>query len=143
MPVAITELPRIVETLTVDGRPQFFVLPYDGSVRFVAAVSAGQAPDVVSVLDHGGEHVFVILPNDWYRVYIVGLDIAGEVDEAHYLDVHEEVKFAVEQGGLRSGTHHYLIQGYFERREVRFPATGSAFARRDRAATVVNELRQG
>jgi hypothetical protein len=141
MPVAITGLPRIVETLTVDGRPQFFVLLYNEFVGFVVAASARHAPDVVSVLDHGGEHVFVVLPNDGYRAYIVGLDISGEVDEVHYLGRHTDVKVAVQQGALRSGTQHYLIQGYFERREVRIPAAGSASAGRDRAAALLDEVR--
>jgi hypothetical protein len=124
MKVAIAQLPRIVEILTVDGTPRFVVLLYREFVRFVVAASGGYAPDIVSILDHGGEHVFVILPSDHYRMYIGMLDICDQVDESHYLEKHSDVRAAVAQGRLDSGTQHYLISGYFERREVRFPMAG-------------------
>jgi hypothetical protein len=124
MTVAITLLPRIVETLSAAVTQDFVILRYDEFVRFAVAASAGRVPDVVAVLDHADEHVFVILPIDRYRTYISTLDITGGVDEVHYLDKHKDVKGAIEQGRLHSGTQHYRIQGYFERREVRFPAVG-------------------
>jgi hypothetical protein len=124
MTIPITQLPRIVETLAVNGKPQFVILQYDEFVKVAAAASGRHTPDLVSVLDHGGEHVFVILTSDSHRMYISTLDISGEVDEAHYLNKHKDVKATIDQGRLRSGTQHYLRQGYFERREVRFRAPG-------------------
>lgn len=124
MTVGIAQLPRIVETLSISGKPQFVVLYYNEFVRLAAAAPGRHAPDIVSVLDHGDEHLFVILTSDSHRMYISTLDISGEVDEAHYLDKHKDVKAAIEQGRLRSGTQHYLRQGYFERREVRFRTLG-------------------
>jgi MoaA/NifB/PqqE/SkfB family radical SAM enzyme len=50
-------------------------------------------------------------------------DIAGTVDERHYLATHPDVRAAVDQGHLQSGTEHYIISGYFERRAVKFPRT--------------------
>ena len=124
MKVAIRQLPRIVEILAVNGEPQFVVLQYDEFVRLAAVASGPRTPDIVAILDHGGEHVFVVLSSDHHRRFIGMLDVAGEIDEAHYLDKHKDVKIAIDQRRLRSGTQHYLRQGYFERRDVRFPAAG-------------------
>ena len=138
MAVAINRLPQIVDTLSVNGRPEFFVLHYDEFVRFVIVASGGLALDVVSILDCDGKHVFAILRGDHYATYIPMLDVFGEVDEAHYLDKHRDVKAAVSRGELRNGTQHYLIQGYFERREVRFPAESQVCSGGIRAMFISN-----
>lgn len=121
MAVAISELPRIVEVLSAIDRPLFVILEYDEFVRFVVAASGGLAPDIVSVVDYRGEHAFVVLPWAHYRTYIGLINVLGEINETHYLERHYDVRAAVEQGSLASGTSHYLMQGYFERREVQFP----------------------
>src|ERR1700690_3566821 len=119
MTVLISQLPRVVETLRVNGEDQFVILPYDEFVKFVVAASAGNAPNIVSILDFGGEHAFVIIPAGHYRMYIGMLDISGEIDDAYYLGRYEDVNAAVARGEIRSGTQHYLMAGYFERRDVR------------------------
>jgi hypothetical protein len=121
MAIPISGLPRIVETLGVDDTVRFVVLAYDEFVTFVAEALPATAPDVVAVLDHRGEHAFAIVLLGGLAEYIKALDIAGTVDERHYLAAHPDVGAAVDQGHLRSGTEHYIISGYFERRAVKFP----------------------
>jgi hypothetical protein len=119
--IAITELPKIIDLLLVDGEPCFVVLMYNQFVKFAAIASPNSSPDVVSVLNYNKEHAFVIISYDEFRRYIKKLDVVGDIDETHYLERHKDVKIAIEQGMLRSGTQHYILQGYFERREVRIP----------------------
>ncbi len=121
MAIPITRLPRIVETLAVDDTVHFVVLPYDEFVTFVADASPAGAPEVVAVLDHRGEHAFAVVRLNCFAEYIKALDIAGTVDERHYLTANTDVKAAVDAGHLRSGTEHYIIAGYFEGRAVKFP----------------------
>jgi hypothetical protein len=135
MTVAITELPKIIKTLQVNETPYFFVILYDQFVKFVVAasetvVSASEivvaasetkVPDVAAVLDFDKEHVFIIVGCGEFRSYVRRLDIAGNVDEEHYLNKYPDIKIAVDQGVLISGTHHYVEQGYFEGREAKFP----------------------
>jgi hypothetical protein len=115
MTVAITELPKIIKTLQVNETPYFFVLLYDQFIKFVVAASETKVPDFDK------EHVFIIVECEEFRSYLGRLDIAGNVDEEHYLSKYPDVKIAVDQGLLINGTHHYVGQGYFERREVKFP----------------------
>ena len=120
MAIPISRLPRIVETLLVDGATQFVVLEYEEFVTFVADTAPARAPEVVAVLDHRGEHAFVILPFIPFTSFVTTLDFSGTIDERHYLTAHPDVRAAVDQGRLQSATRHYIISGYFERRAVRF-----------------------
>jgi hypothetical protein len=79
-------VPNIVETLAVDNAPHFVVLAYGEFVTFVADASPMRAPDVVAVLDHQGEHAFAVVRFNDYVAYVRTLDIAGTIDERHYLD---------------------------------------------------------
>jgi hypothetical protein len=121
MTVTVADLPRIAEILHVDATPYFLVFPYTPYVRFVVAASPWSAPNVVALLDVAGEHAFVVVRCEDFRSYLGQLDISGSVDEAHYLAKHADVRLAVERGQLRSGTQHYLISGYFERRVALLP----------------------
>lgn len=123
MTIAITRLPRIVEILAVGDVAQFVVLDYNEFVEFVADASAANAPDAVAVLDHGGDHAFVVLLLASFAAYIRKLDIVGGVDERHYLTAYPDVKAAIDDGRLQSGTQHYIIAGYFEKRAVKYRDT--------------------
>jgi hypothetical protein len=122
LPVA--DLPTIVEVLTVGAEPRFVVLQYRDFVRFAAIAEAKYAPDVVSVLDVGGDHAFVVIGYEGLRRSLLSLEITGDIDERAYLERHRDVAAAVARGALRCGAEHYIIQGYFERRIVRFPGAG-------------------
>jgi hypothetical protein len=128
--VAASLLPEIVNLLRVGRAPGFVVLRYAGFVNFAAAAGDVQAPDVAAVLDcranhkaeHEAEHEFAVLRVAAYRQFLSRAHLTGEVDEAHYRDRHPDVAAAITQGRVASATRHYLVQGYFERRAVRFPA---------------------
>ncbi len=47
------------------------------------------------------------------------LEVYGGVDEEHYLEKNPDVRAAVEDGRLPSGSHHFIISGYFEKREAK------------------------
>jgi hypothetical protein len=121
MAVAITLLPKIIEILRVNDQPHFLVFAYDQFVPFAAAAGAENgAPDVVAALDRDKEHVFVVVRCDEFRAFLSRLEIVGAIDEGHYLRKHPDVKASLDQGQLSSGTFHYVNQGYFEQRDVRF-----------------------
>jgi hypothetical protein len=122
MRIEITELPRIAGLLSVEKTPHFVVLPYEPFVLWVARAPQVSTPDVAAVLDTHGEHQFIVILYEEYRKYLGHVEVAGRIDEVHYLARHEDVSAAVSHGALRSGTDHYLIQGYLERREARLPA---------------------
>jgi hypothetical protein len=121
MAVAITKLPKIIEILTANNRPQFLVYEYDQFAEFVASCSENNAPNVAAVLDHNNEPVFVVVRWDEFRAYVGRIDICGTVDEEHYRMRHPDVKAAIGRRRLRSATQHYIAHGYFEQREARFP----------------------
>ena len=123
MPIPISRLPLIVQTLAVGDATQFVVLGYEAFVTFVADTAPARAPDVAAVLDHRDEHAFVILLFNQFTAYIKTLEISGTIDERHYLTVHPDVRLAVDRGHLQSATEHYIIAGYFERRTVKFQRT--------------------
>jgi hypothetical protein len=118
--LALTELPPIVEILSAGAEGGLIVLRYPDFVRFVARALPVPAPDVTAVLDHGDEHAFAILALSDYQSHIRKLCITGNIDEQHYLTKYPDIAAAVRAGQLTSGTYHYIIQGYFERREVKF-----------------------
>jgi hypothetical protein len=122
LPVA--DLPKIIEVLAVGDEPRFVVLQYRDFVRFAARAEAQDAPDVISVLDVGDDHAFVVVGYEALRRALLDLEITGEIDERAYLERHGDVAAAVARGALRCGAEHYIIQGYFERRMVRFPGAG-------------------
>ncbi len=123
MGLAITDLPTILDVLHVSGAPNFVVLRYRDYIRFAALAGTDHAPEVVSVLDAGGEHEFVIVAFDAYWRGLISLDIVGHIDEASYLAWNPDVATAVERGEVTSGNDHYLFQGYLERRRATLPAT--------------------
>ena len=51
-----------------------------------------------------------------------------DFDEAHYLDLHDDVREAVEGGGLASGFDHYVTAGRAERRTARRIASAAGVA---------------
>lgn len=124
MPIALTDLPEIVEVLTVDAAPCFIVLRYPHCVRLAAAAEGLAIPDLVATLDAGAEHRFVILRHDDYRDFVTRIPVEGRIDEAHYLEKYEDVRRAVALGLLPDATAHYVVQGYLERREMRLPRKG-------------------
>lgn len=116
----IADLPKIVEVLSVGEEPKFVVLTYRDFVRFATAVSAEHAPDVITVLDAAGEHEFVVIAYEGLRSALLRLDINGGIDERAYLERYTDVADAVARGALACGAEHYVLQGYFEQRMVRF-----------------------
>jgi hypothetical protein len=118
--LALTELPPIVEILSVGVEGKLVVLRYTDFVQFAARALPVPAPDVAAVLDHSDEHAFAILALSDYQSHIRKLRITGNIDEQHYLSKYPDIAAAVRAGQLTSGTYHYIIQGYFERREVKF-----------------------
>jgi hypothetical protein len=122
----IADLPTIVEVLAVGEEPCFVVLRYRDFVRFAAIIEAEHTPDVVTVLDVGGEHAFVVVRYEVLRRALLSLEISGDIDERAYLEQHRDVAEAVARGALRCGAEHYIFQGYFERRMVRFLSRAEA-----------------
>lgn len=118
--LALTDLPPIVEILSVGAEGKLVVLRYADFVQLAARTLPIPAPDVAAVLDHSGEHAFAILALSDYQSHIRKLRITGNIDEQHYLSKYPDIAAAVRAGQLTSGTYHYIIQGYFERREVKF-----------------------
>lgn len=121
MPIAIADLPPIVDLLAVEGEPRFVILGYPAFIRVAVHFEARHAPDVVAVLDCAGEHAFVVLDFEGFRRAVHALTVTGSIDERHYLEKYPDVARAVAAGTLRNGTEHYLVQGYFERRAAREP----------------------
>jgi hypothetical protein len=120
MKIAITELPKIIDILVVNGDPYFVVLLYEQFVKLVATASEIESPNITSVIDFNMEHTFIVIRYEEFLRYMIGVEINGSVDERHYLHKHNDVNEAIKNGMLRSGTEHYLLQGYFERRDARF-----------------------
>jgi hypothetical protein len=124
----VADLPTIIEVLAVGEEPLFIVLRYRDFVRFAAVAEAKHTPDVIAVLDVEGEHAFVVVSYIALRSALLSLEITGEIDELAYLEKHKDVAVAVARGALRCGAEHYIIQGYFEQRMVRFVSTGHSGA---------------
>ena len=132
--ITISELPTIIDVLHHGGAPAFAVLPYYQFVRLAAMsaspddsdASPNETPEVSSVLEGDGEHAYAIVAWDAYRSYLNRFAVFGHVDENHYLTMHEDVRKAVEDGGIASGTEHYIVQGYFERRRARLINCGES-----------------
>lgn len=121
MPIALSDLPEILDVLSVDGTPHFVVLRYAGFVRLAAAAEGLTPPDLVATLDAGSEHRFAILRHTEFRDFVTRVPVEGVIDEAHYLSKYEDVRRAVAIGLLPGATAHYVVQGYLERREMRLP----------------------
>lgn len=118
--LALTELPPIVEILSVGAEGSLVVLHYVDFVQFAARSLPVPAPEVAAVLDHAEEHAFIILALSEYQSHFRKLSITGSINEQHYLSKYPDIATAVRDGHLTSGTEHYIVQGYFERRDVRF-----------------------
>jgi len=117
--LAFAELPPIVEILSVGVEGKLVVLRYVDFVQFAARTMPVLAPDVAAVLDHADEHAFVILALSDYQSHFRKLHITGSIDEQHYLSKYPDIAAAIRAGHLASGTEHYIVQGYFERREAK------------------------
>jgi hypothetical protein len=123
MQLLVADLPTIVEVLTVGEEPRFIVLQYRDFVRFASIAEGKHTPDVITVLDVEGEHAFVVISYEGLLRTLLSLEITGGIDESAYLEQHKDVAEAVARGALRCGAEHYILQGYFERRMVRFVNT--------------------
>lgn len=119
--VPIAGLPKIARVLEVDCRPYFVVIAYPAFVGFAARAWPTGSPEVLTFLDDGGEHRFVVMLMSAYRAALGALEVTGEIDERHYLRRHEDVRSGIKAEIVESATRHYIVQGYFEERDVRFP----------------------
>jgi hypothetical protein len=76
-------------------------------------------PEVVAVLKEANKPQFVVLRYEQYQKLVNSLDVAGTIDEAHYLNAHKDVATAFAAKKIGSPTLHYVKYGYFEKRVVK------------------------
>lgn len=76
-------------------------------------------PEVVAVLKEANKPQFVVLRYEQYQKLVNSVEVAGAIDEAHYLNAHKDVATAFAAKKLSSPTSHYVKYGYFEKRAVK------------------------
>lgn len=63
----------------------------------------------------------ITLDKDIFEFLVRVMVLAGEFDEAAYLEANEDVRAAMKRGEIKDAFVHYLNSGYFEGRDGAWP----------------------
>lgn len=63
----------------------------------------------------------VTLDKDLFEFLVRVMVLAGEFDEAAYLEANEDVRTAIRRGEIKDAFVHYINSGYFEERDGTWP----------------------
>ncbi len=122
--VTIDALPILAGVLGPDLAQAVLIFDYWSYVRFIGRLDRCEPPDVELVLDHAGQHAFVLVSHAAFVAVLPFADVIGDIDHGHYLACHPDVAASVAEGRLGSAREHYVFQGYLERRAVRLVQGG-------------------
>lgn len=117
--VSIAHLPSLVGVIGPPANESILIFEYKSYVLFMSKLRQAEPPDAELILDHLGMHVFAIIRREDFVKCIFSIDLVGDIDHGHYLSLYPDVAAAVGAGEVPSARHHYLIQGYLERRTAR------------------------